>query len=226
MKRYVLIVAGGKGTRMGGELPKQFISIGKRPVLMHTLDRFLQWDAGAECILVLPAGQCGLWNQLCEEFHCPAPHRVVEGGDTRFHSVRNGLALLEENGWIGIHDGVRPFVSGKVIDDCFAAAQRHGAAVPVMPLVDSIGQINEDGAFHPADRSRFFSVQTPQVFRSEWIIDAYRQDYTPAFTDDAAVAEAAGRRIYTVAGNRENIKITNPFDLRIAEALLNHPSFL
>ncbi|MDR2810282.1 MAG: 2-C-methyl-D-erythritol 4-phosphate cytidylyltransferase [Tannerellaceae bacterium] len=223
MKRYVLIVAGGKGLRMGGNLPKQFIAIGGRPVLMHTLERFCRWDANAECILVLPAGQAECWKHLCEDFHCSAPHRLAEGGETRFHSVRNGLALLNDNGWVAVHDGVRPFVASQVIDNCFAAAERYGASVPILPVTDSLLHRNDDGTHHPVERSRFFVVQTPQVFRSEWILDAYRQHYTPAFTDDASVVQAAGYPICTVPGNRENIKITNPLDLQVAEALLNRP---
>jgi 2-C-methyl-D-erythritol 4-phosphate cytidylyltransferase len=208
---------------MGGALPKQFLSLGERPLLMHTLEGFYRWDAGAERILVLPAGQGPRWQACCEEFPAMPPHRVIEGGATRFHSVQNALALVEEEGWVGVHDGVRPLVSLRVIRDCFAAAERYGAAVPVTPVVDSLGRISPPGTLQSVDRRDFFAVQTPQVFRSEWIREAYRQAYTPAFTDDASVVEASGRRIHTVPGNRENLKITGPLDLLIAEALLKHP---
>lgn len=199
-------------------------------MLMHTLERFRRWDARCECILVLPAGQAGCWRRLCEEFHCSIPHRMAEGGETRFHSVRNGLALLEEDrpaeGYTAVHDGVRPFVDTSVIEACFVAAERYGAAIPVVPALDSLGQVSECGEYFPANRSRFFAVQTPQVFRTEWLLHAYRQDYRPDFTDDASVVKADGQRIHTVPGNRENIKITGPFDLLIAEALLNQPDAL
>jgi 2-C-methyl-D-erythritol 4-phosphate cytidylyltransferase len=208
---------------MGKELPKQFLSVGGRPVLIRTLECFCRWDAGAELILVLPAGRRLEWEALCETCRCRVPHRVAEGGETRFHSVRNGLALVEGEGMVGVHDGVRPFVSPEVIDACFAAAERYGAAIPVVRMVDSIRTVTPQGQTRPADRSRYLAVQTPQVFRAGLLREAYRQAYTPAFTDDASVVEATGTEIHTVAGNRENIKITDPFDLLVAEALLHQP---
>jgi 2-C-methyl-D-erythritol 4-phosphate cytidylyltransferase len=230
MKRHVLIVAGGRGLRMGGELPKQFIPLGPKPLLMHTLECFRQWDAAAELTLVLPAEHHSRWEELCREHHFQPPHRIALGGETRFHSVQNGLALLDndedEGGGdqlVGIHDGVRPFVTPEVIDACFAGAARYGAAIPVMPLIDSLRATEAGGKSRPLDRNRYVAVQTPQVFRLKLLREAYRQRYTPAFTDDASVVEALGAEVYTVAGNRENIKITDAFDLRLAGALLRHP---
>ncbi len=225
MKKYVIIVAGGKGLRMGGDLPKQFIPLAGKPVLMHTLERFAQWDATAGLVLVLPADHRPYWEMLCREIGCKAPHQVVNGGETRFHSVLNGLRYLQEQGAlvepavIGAHGGGRPFVSSDVIAACYAMAEQQGAAVPVLPMIDSLreGTLAES---HPVDRTRFFAVQTPQVFQADLLWKAYAQPYSTLFTDDASVVEATGGRVCLVEGNRENIKLTTPFDLLIAQALL------
>lgn len=229
MRKYVLIVAGGKGLRMGGDLPKQFIPLEGKPVLMHTLEAFHRWDASAELILVLPEDHQSYWNMLCREIGCKVPHRIANGGETRFHSVRNGLEMLSEeirntsegNGkaLIAVHDGVRPFVTAEVITACFEEAERNGAAIPVTPMIDSLRVIDRDGS-HPVDRSRYVAVQTPQVFDASLLLKAYDQEFSPFFTDDASVIEAMGDPVCLVAGNRENIKLTTPFDLLIAKALL------
>ncbi|MCL3852856.1 2-C-methyl-D-erythritol 4-phosphate cytidylyltransferase [Parabacteroides sp. GYB001] len=229
MRKYVLIVAGGKGLRMGGDLPKQFIPLEGKPVLMHTLEAFHRWDASAELVLVLPEDHQSYWNMLCREIGCKVPHRIANGGETRFHSVRNGLQFLsEEIGntsgrnekvLIAVHDGVRPFVSSEVIAACFDEAEKSGAAIPVIPMIDSLRETDEKGS-HPVDRSRYFAVQTPQVFCSELLLKAYGQEFSALFTDDASVVEAMGEVIHMVTGNRENIKITTPFDLLVAESLI------
>ncbi|WP_195372396.1 MULTISPECIES: 2-C-methyl-D-erythritol 4-phosphate cytidylyltransferase [Parabacteroides] len=229
MRKYVLIVAGGKGLRMGGDLPKQFIPLEGKPVLMHTLEAFHRWDASAELVLVLPEDHQSYWNMLCREIGCKVPHRIASGGETRFHSVRNGLQFLsEEIGntsgrnekvLIAVHDGVRPFVSSEVIAACFGEAEKSGAAIPVIPMIDSLRETDEKGS-HPVDRSRYFAVQTPQVFCSELLLKAYGQEFSALFTDDASVVEAMGEVIHMVTGNRENIKITTPFDLLVAESLI------
>ena len=216
MKRTVILVAGGKGLRMGGELPKQFIPLHGRPVLMHTMDAFFRWDATAEQIIVLPEEQQAYWQMLCRELNCAIPHRTVHGGETRFLSVRNGLQSVDGDGWIAVHDGVRPFVSHTVIDACFATAEQFGAAVPVLPMIDSVREVDETQS-RPFDRERLRIVQTPQVFRADWLRHAYEQPYQPQFTDDASLVEAAGYPIHLVDGNRENIKITTPVDLRWAQ---------
>lgn len=228
MKKYILIVAGGRGLRMGGELPKQFIPVEGKPVLMHTLEAFHRWDPSAGLILVLPEDHQPYWKMLCKEIGCKVPHSVANGGETRFHSVRNGLDFLSreignpseknENIFVGVHDGVRPFVTPEVIDICFTEAASSGASIPVVPMIDSLRETDAAGS-HPVDRARYMAVQTPQVFDYTLLIEAYNQPYTEQFTDDASVVEAFGHPIVTVPGNRENIKITTPFDLLVAEAL-------
>ncbi|MDR1402782.1 MAG: 2-C-methyl-D-erythritol 4-phosphate cytidylyltransferase [Tannerellaceae bacterium] len=222
MKRYALIVAGGKGLRMGNELPKQFMPLKGRPVLMHTLECFYRWDTSAEIILVLPGTHQPYWNMLCNELNCRIPHKLANGGETRFHSVQHGLSLVSEPGLVAVHDGVRPFVSAEVIENCFTEAERSGAVIPVVPFADSIREKYEPGLSRAVDRQRFVAVQTPQVFRSDWLLDAYGQAYTPGFTDDASVVEAKGFSIALAPGNRENIKLTTPFDLWVAEAYIQN----
>lgn len=217
MKKYVLIVAGGKGLRMGSDLPKQFIPFSGKPVLMHTLEAFYQWNADIKLILVLPKDHQSYWNMLCRELNFTIPHRIADGGETRFHSVLNGLAWVEEPGWVAVHDGVRPFVSREVIQICFDRVVSKGAVIPVIPVVDSIRKKEGDRSI-PVDRDAYCCVQTPQVFEAALLKEAYQQPYSAGFTDDASVVESAGHAITLVDGNKENIKITSPFDLLIAEA--------
>lgn len=228
MNRYIIIVAGGKGLRMGADLPKQFIPLEGKPVLMYTLEAFYQWDESADLILVLPKEHQDYWRTLCKEIGCTISHVIVDSGETRFHSVRNGLEYLSEEigitcernekAWIAVHDGVRPFPSADVIDNCFISAEQEGTAIPVIPIIDTIRVVTDDGN-RPVDRSDYYAVQTPQVFHSDLLMKAYKQDYNPLFTDDATVVEAIGQTIHLVPGNRENIKITTPFDLLIAKAI-------
>jgi 2-C-methyl-D-erythritol 4-phosphate cytidylyltransferase len=221
MKHTVIIVAGGKGLRMGGELPKQFLPLQGKPVLMHTLSVFYQWDSGADLLLVIPEEHDAYWKMLCKELNCTIPHRIVYGGDTRFHSVKNGLNEVEGRGLIAIHDGVRPFVTQDVISSCFTIAEAFGAAIPVVPMIESVREIDRDGS-RPFDRNRLCIVQTPQVFRADLLHEAYRQPYDEHFTDDASVVEATGHTICLVDGNRENIKLTTPMDIQYAEIILNN----
>lgn len=221
MKEYVLIVAGGKGLRMGGDVPKQFIPVKGRPVLMRTLEVFHSYNADMEIILVLPVAQQGYWKELCEKYGFSIPHWVADGGETRFHSVKSGLACIEgEEGIVGVHDGVRPFVTKKVIAACYAAAREGHSVVPVADIVDTVRLISSNGESETVPRDRYKLVQTPQVFPVGLLKEAYAQEYTPQFTDDASVVEAIGQSVRLVKGNRENIKITTPFDLKVAEALL------
>ena len=226
MNRYVIIVAGGKGLRMGSDLPKQFIPVGGKPILMHTVEKFAQWDPRARLLLVLPAEHQDYWRMLCREIGCRAEHRIVTGGETRFHSVRNALDVVKQDTDLGdddliaVHDGVRPFVSEKVITDCFHVAAESGAAVAVLPMVDSLREVQPDGTSQALDRSRYFAVHTPQVFRARLLLRAYEAPYSSLFTDDASVVEALGKHIALVPSNRENIKITTPLDLAIARELL------
>ena len=219
-KHTILIVAGGRGTRMGGPQPKQFLELAGRPVLMHTLETFDRWDASARLIVVLPEDQIDTWKRLCEAHVFGRIHRVVAGGETRFHSVRNGLGAVASNGLIAVHDGVRPLVAPSVIAACFAAAADGGAAVPVVPVVESVREVDADGGSRPVDRTRLRVVQTPQVFRADVLRAAYCLPYDPRFTDDASVVEASGVAVRLVPGNRENIKLTTPMDLLLAEQLM------
>ncbi|MDR1332761.1 MAG: 2-C-methyl-D-erythritol 4-phosphate cytidylyltransferase [Tannerella sp.] len=219
MKRGVIVVAGGRGLRMGGDLPKQFIPVHGKPVLMHTLEVFHRWDGRAVLVVVLPEAHRAYWEMLCRELNCRIPHDVATGGETRFHSVSGALPLVSTCDVTGVHDGVRPFVTPEVIEACFTAAMQYGAAIPVVPLAESIRMCDETGS-HAVDRAGYCVVQTPQVFRTDWLLEAYRQPYTPSFTDDASVVEASGRSISLVSGNRENIKITAPADLVVAASRL------
>ncbi len=277
MNRFVIIVAGGKGLRMGGELPKQFIPIEHRPVLMRTLDTFHACDSSIQIILVLPRDHQDYWQELCAQYSFTVPHRIADGGATRFHSVQNGLALVDApEALVAVHDGVRPFVSHEVISRCYAEAEAHGAVVPVIPVVETVRQLireeeTEGGGRHPeviinnaalhqdslqratsynssgklklpssqptprncelsivncqlsitVDRNAYRLVQTPQTFRATLLRRAYEQPYTDAFTDDASVVEAMGEAVTLVDGNRENIKLTTPFDLIVAKALVD-----
>ena len=215
---FAIIVAGGKGLRMGGPLPKQFIEVGGRPILMHTIDRFREALPGVSVVLVLPRGQQGFWAELCRRHGFAAPALVADGGPTRFHSVRSGLALIPggADGVVGVHDGVRPFASVATIRACYAAALRTGAAIPVVPVVETLRHIGG----HTVPRGDYRLVQTPQAFGVGLLRQAYSQPYCEGFTDDASGVEAAGHAVTLVDGNRENIKITTPSDLAVAEALL------
>lgn len=240
---YVIIVAGGRGLRMGGDVPKQFLPVGGMPVLMRTLRAFhealfsspREGDEGG-IILVLPEDQQEYWARLCDEYGFSVPHRLAVGGETRFHSVRNGLDLVPDDadGVVGVHDGVRPFVAPEVIRRCYHVAAEEGTAVPVVPVVETVRQLLPEGSDAAADseargivpgdsltvdRNLYRLVQTPQVFRIPLFREAYRQPYRPGFTDDASVVEELGHRIVLVEGNRENIKLTTPSDIQYAEYL-------
>lgn len=186
---------------------------------MHTLEIFRKWSAKAPIVLVLPANEHDTWRKLCKTYAFTHDYLLVEGGSERFFSVKNGLHALPEVEWVGIHDGVRPLVSLETIDRCFTNAQSLGNAVPVIRPPESVRYVEGDIS-RSLDRNKVTLVQTPQVFRLSEIRKACQQEYTPDFTDDASVMQAAGYPIYTVEGNRENLKITSPLDLRIAEALL------
>lgn len=219
MKKYIIIVAGGKGLRMGGEIPKQFIPIGGKPVLMRTIETFYAYDSSIQIILVLPVSQQDYWKDLCREYSFDIPHQVADGGETRFHSVKSGLNLVEEEGWVGVHDGVRPFVSSDVIDRCYSAAAMWQAVIPVVDVVETVRHLTEEGS-ETVPRDQYKLVQTPQVFDVSLLKKAYNQEYTSHFTDDASVVEALGVKVHLVEGNRENVKLTTPFDLKLAEMLI------
>lgn len=220
MRRYALIVAGGKGLRMGSELPKQFLPVGGKPVLMRTLEVFHACDSEIEIILVLPVSQQAYWKELCGKLHFNVPHTVADGGETRFHSVKNGLELVQEPSLVAVHDGVRPFVAPEVITRCYRQAETGRAVIPVVSVVETVRRLEGDRRSVTVPREHYRLVQTPQVFDASLLKRAYRQSYTPDFTDDASVVEAMGVEVCLTEGNRENVKITTPFDLKVAEALL------
>jgi 2-C-methyl-D-erythritol 4-phosphate cytidylyltransferase len=220
MDLYVVIVAGGSGKRMGMDTPKQFLELSGRPVLMHTIERFREFNDSIEIITVLPENQLRFWTELKNRYSFNIPHTLVKGGTKRFISVRKGLEFVNSPGLVAIHDGVRPLVRVETIMRCFEAAWKYGNAIPVISPADSLRFETETGN-SPVDRKHIMQVQTPQVFDVAKIIKAYKQDFDPSFTDDATVLEKTGEKIYMVEGNRENIKITNPEDLFIAQTLLS-----
>lgn len=218
-KRYALIMAGGKGMRMNSAVPKQFLKLDGKPILLHSINKFLNTDPNIEIILVLPPEYVVLWEQLCAEYMFHKPVKIAHSGESRFHSVKNGLEFVTEDSVVAIHDAVRPLVSTKTILATYKAAEMYGNAVPAVPINDSIRQI-ESSRTIAVDRSRYCATQTPQCFTSDIIKKAYQQEYKYIFTDDAMVVEFMGEHIKLVDGNPENIKITSPKDLLIAEVLL------
>ena len=218
---YIIIVAGGKGLRMGSDIPKQFLPIGGKPVLMRTLERFRQYSTTLQIILVLPKAQQDYWQKLCKEYAFDIDYQLADGGETRFHSVQNGLAKIPDNaqGVVGVHDGVRPFPSIDVIRNCYETAREKKAVIPVIPVVETVRHLKGDTSV-TVPRNDYRLVQTPQTFDIQLLKAANRQPYNDGFTDDASVVEAFGFDITLVEGNRENIKITTPYDLKIAEVLI------
>ena len=218
---YVIIVAGGKGLRMGSDIPKQFLPIGGKPVLMRTLERFREYSADLQIILVLPEAQQAYWQELCEKYDFKVKYQLANGGQTRFHSVQNGLALVPDDaeGVVGVHDGVRPFPSIEVIKNCYETARTAKAVIPVIPVVETVRHLEGDSSV-TVPRGDYRLVQTPQTFDIQLLKAANHQPYNDGFTDDASVVESYGHAITLVEGNRENIKITTPYDLKIAEVLI------
>lgn len=219
MDFYAIIVAGGSGIRMQSDVPKQFMELVEKPVLMHTIERFVAAISEIKIILVLSVAHQQQWQDLCNKYNFKIPYLLANGGETRFHSVKNGLALVPENSIVGIHDAARPLVGTEIIRTAYETAEKTGNACPAVPVAESIREVNETRN-KAVDRNRYYSVQTPQCFQSTLIKKAFLQDYQSAFTDDASVLEASGTTINIVAGNRENIKITTPVDLILAEALI------
>jgi 2-C-methyl-D-erythritol 4-phosphate cytidylyltransferase len=208
---------------MGGDMPKQFMLLNGKPLVMATIENLCAMDVTLRIVLVLPKDQMQLWDELCEQYNFTIPVKVVAGGTTRFHSVQNGLAAIEDSdeALVGVHDGVRPFLAMKVYDELFREAAINGAVVPVVAVYDSMRRfIGGQGATEPAPRDRYRLVQTPQVFKLSMLRKAYEQRYMENFTDDASVVEAMGEFVHVVEGNRENIKITTPFDFVLAKAIV------
>ncbi|MEN9919158.1 MAG: hypothetical protein RL662_1594 [Bacteroidota bacterium] len=215
----VIIVAGGKGLRMGKDFPKQFIAVDSKPILMRTIETFYTFDNSIRIIVALPSSYRDHWSRLCKGYGFSLYHDVVDGGDTRFESVKNALELVS-SGLVAVHDAVRPFVSHNLIKECFDQAVLHKAVVPVIEVTDSLREITGENTSSIVDRNRFRMIQTPQVFDFELLKQAYEQPFNNLFTDDASVVESHGHAIHLVEGERSNIKITTPFDLSLAEVIL------
>ncbi len=220
---YVIIVAGGTGTRMNNVVPKQFLELQGKPVLMHTIQKFIKAIPEINIVLVLSLQLREEWETLCVKHNFTIPSQLADGGDTRFHSVKNGLELVPENCIVGVHDAARPLVSEQTILKVFETAEQKGNASPTIPLTESI-RVIENNNNKAVDRANYFIVQTPQCFQSNLLKKAFLQEYRSTFTDDASVVEAMGEKINLIEGNRENIKITTPQDLIIAEALIKKAS--
>ncbi|MCI6201020.1 MAG: 2-C-methyl-D-erythritol 4-phosphate cytidylyltransferase [Paraprevotella sp.] len=223
-QNFVIIVAGGKGLRMGTEIPKQFICIDGLPILMRTIMRFREYDKNLSIILVLPKDQQSFWLSLCKKHNFNEPYEIADGGETRFHSVKNGLKMIPDNveGVVGVHDGVRPFVSIDVIDRCYQTALKTKTALPVISVVETLRHITDGDRSETVSRDCYRLVQTPQTFDIQLLKKAYTQPFKNVFTDDASVVEALGYNVKLIEGNRENIKITTPFDLNIAKVLMTY----
>lgn len=220
MKKSIIITAGGIGKRMESEVPKQFLLLGSKPVLIHALERFFEFDPNAQLIITLPKDWVNHWKELLTKYNTQIPHELVDGGNERFHSIQNALTICTGD-QIAIHDGVRPLVSISTIERCFNGLQLSNAVVPVLSLKDSI-RMGKPEISESVDRSNYYLVHTPQCFEANILKKAYLQGYQPHFTDDASVVEAMGICPLLVLSNEENIKITSPTDLKILNALL-HP---
>lgn len=222
MKKCVVIVAGGKGIRFGGELPKQFMPMNNKPVLMHTIDAFYNNDNTFEIIVVIPEAHFVFWNELCNKHDFNTPHRVVKGGASRWESVKNGLNYVEKGCIVGIHDGVRPLISSDLINKLYSNASSFGAVIPAIKVTDSLRIVNENNKSIAVDREQYRAVQTPQVFKSDIVKQAYELPFEDTFSDDASVVERYGVDITVIEGEDINIKITSAKDLVIAELLNSH----
>ena len=221
LKKYAIIVAGGNGTRVNSAVPKQFLKLDGKPVLMHTINRFYEANLNIQIIVVLSNTHLETWKQLCSEYEFNVPVQIAENGETRFQSVKNGLALINEPCLVAIHDAARPLVDVSIINTAYKAAEMYGNAVPAIPLNDSIRQIDSTLSI-AVDRSKYCIIQTPQCFTVDLLKKAYDQDYKFTFTDDATVVESIGEKIRLIDGHYDNIKVTDPRDFVIAEALLKY----
>ena len=216
MKKVALIVAGGKGERMNTDIPKQFLVLNDLPILMHSLNAFSHLD---KIILVLPRAQIENWEELCKQYNFILKHTVVAGGINRFGSVKNGLAKIDEGSIVAIHDGVRPLVSKNLINKLIGATKKGIGVVPVVSIKDSLRKVDGNSS-KSVSRSNLYKVQTPQCFFASTLKDAYKQNFSLFFTDDASVLESNGGKIITIIGEEKNLKITTEEDLMLAEALI------
>ncbi len=220
MKRGVIIVAGGKGQRMGGKVPKQYLSLDDKPVIVHTLERFIRFDPLIKVVLVMAEDHQKFWNAITLPYDYESGIQIATGGLNRYESVKNGLRYMDDGLVVGIHDAVRPLVSRATLERCYAAAEKEDSGIPVVEFDETVRKLGEHGQSTHLDRSLLRIVQTPQVFKSELIKQAYDQSYDKRFTDDASVYESMFGMVCLVEGNRENIKLTTPTDLKLASNLI------
>jgi len=221
MKNYAIVVAGGTGTRMKGEVPKQFMLLSGKPVILYSIEAFYAFDPLVEIILVIHPDYSLHWKQVVREFKISIPFKVVDGGKMRFDSVKNGLKLINDEGFVAVHDAARPVINADFIADLFSAASTYNSAIPVVPVTDTIRIIDGDTS-HQQDRTFLRAIQTPQVFRVSELQRAYTQPYEPNFTDDGSVMESAGFPVHLAEGSRGNIKITHLEDIAVAEVLIKN----
>ncbi len=219
MKKYAVIVAGGKGVRMGSAVPKQFLPLNGQPILYHTIKAFADAYADIQLVLVLPQDQLSYAQMVLQSFPERIDITIVAGGETRYHSVQNGLKVVDRESIVFVHDGVRPLVTPQLIQRCYEMALERGSAIPSIPVTDSM-RILEDDDSRPVDREQMRIIQTPQTFRGEVILPAFELEWQSSFTDEATVVEAYGDVVHLVEGERSNIKVTTPEDMIVAEALL------
>jgi 2-C-methyl-D-erythritol 4-phosphate cytidylyltransferase len=219
MKNFAIIVAGGTGSRMKGEVPKQFTLLNGKPVILYSIEAFYLFDPSVQIILVIHPDYFLLWKQITSKFQISIPFRVADGGGTRFESVKNGLKLIEDDGFVAVHDAARPVINADFLKKLFAVASIYGSAIPVVPVTDTIRIIDGDIS-HQQDRTFLRAVQTPQVFKVSELQRAYMQLYEPNFTDDGSVMESSRFPVHLAEGKRENIKITHLEDIALAEVLI------
>ncbi len=213
-EKSVIIVAGGVGKRMNGEIPKQFLILGSKPVLCYTIEQFYRYDPEIQIILVLPEQHISIWRELCQLHDFKVAHKIVTGGQERFFSVKNGISHVKGAKWVAVHDGVRPLVSINLITQCFNQAMIKGSAIPVISPSETV-RYGSHAESKTIERDKIFLVQTPQVFRYELISKAYEADFQTGFTDDASVMESSGLPVFLTEGDPMNIKITRPYDLNL-----------
>jgi 2-C-methyl-D-erythritol 4-phosphate cytidylyltransferase len=217
--KAVIIVAGGIGKRMNSDIPKQFLILGTKPILMHTIERFFRYDSGLQIVVVLPDAQIPVWRKMCDQYSMNINHKVVVGGIERFYSVKNGLEALHATKWVAIHDGVRPMVTADLINRCFCCSMENGSAIPVVAPSETVrfGSFEQNKVI---PRENVFLVQTPQVFDYNLLKKAYEANFNPNFTDDASVFENAGFNVTLIDGDSRNIKITKPADIELCHSFM------
>jgi 2-C-methyl-D-erythritol 4-phosphate cytidylyltransferase len=223
MKKYAIIVAGGTGSRMKGEIPKQFLLLNGKPVIWYSIEAFYNYDSELQLILAIHPNFVDFWKQLCLEHKISIPFKILNGGETRFHSVKNALDCIDADGFVAIHDAARPVIDTSFITQLFAEAEKHGSAIPGIALNDTI-RILEGNNSRQLNRTLLRAVQTPQVFNVLELKQAYLQAFDPLFTDDASVMQSAGFPLYLTDGRAENIKITHPMDIALAEVMMKQYS--